>query len=125
MAHFAKIGKGNIVQQVIVVNNEVFETEQEGVEFLHKLYGVRDLWKQTSYNTYGGEHSNGGTPLRKNFANIGYKYDETRDAFIPPKVYNSWSLNENTCLWEPPTPKPDDGKVYKWNEETTSWEEFV
>ena len=122
MAHFAKIGKGNIVQQVVVVNNEVFNTEQEGVEFLQKLYGIRDLWKQTSYNTYGGEHLNDGTPLRKNFANIGYTYDETRDAFIAPKPYPSWTLNETTCQWESPVVKPDDGQTYNWNEENQQWD---
>ena len=124
MAHFAKIGKGNIVQQVVVVNNEVFNTEQEGVEFLHKLYGIRDLWKQTSYNTYGGKHINGGTPLRKNFANIGYTYDETRNAFIPPKPFNSWTLNETTCLWDAPVAKPNDDQTYVWNESEKKWEVF-
>jgi hypothetical protein len=122
MAHFAKIGKGNIVQQVVVVENNVFTTEKEGIEFLQKLYGIRDLWKQTSYNTYGGKHLNGGTPLRKNFANIGYTYDETRDAFIAPKPYPSWTLNETTCQWNSPVVKPDDNQTYSWNEETKQWD---
>ena len=121
MAHFAKIGKGNIVQQVVVVENNVFTTEKEGVEFLQKLYGIRDLWKQTSYNTYGGEHLNGETPLRKNFANIGYTYDETRDAFIAPKPFESWTLNETTCQWEAPVALPDTENRYNWNEETQQW----
>jgi hypothetical protein len=122
MAHFAKIGKGNIVQQVVVVENNVFTTEKEGVEFLQKLYGIRDLWKQTSYNTYGGEHLNGETPLRKNFANIGYTYDETRDAFIAPKPFESWTLNETTCQWEAPVALPDTENRYNWNEETKQWD---
>jgi len=122
MAHFAKIGKGNIVEQVVVVKNDVFKTEQEGVQFLHNLYKVKDLWKQTSYNTFGGEHLNGGTPLRKNFANIGYKYDETRDAFIPPKPFESWTLNETTCHWDPPVVKPDDNQIYSWNEKNQQWD---
>jgi hypothetical protein len=122
MAHFAKIGKGNIVQQVVVVENNVFTTEKEGVEFLQKLYGIRDLWKQTSYNTYGGKHLNGGTPLRKNFANIGYTYDETRDAFIAPKPYPSWTLNETTCQWNSPVVKPDDNQTYSWNEQDQQWD---
>lgn len=122
MAHFAKIGKGNIVQQVVVVENNVFTTEKEGVEFLQKLYGIRDLWKQTSYNTYGGKHLNGGTPLRKNFANIGYTYDETRDAFIAPKPYPSWTLNETTCQWNSPVVKPNDNQTYSWNEQDQQWD---
>lgn len=122
MAHFAKIGKGNIVQQVVVVENNVFTTEKEGIEFLQKLYGIRDLWKQTSYNTYGGKHLNGGTPLRKNFANIGYTYDETRDAFIAPKPYPSWTLNETTCQWNSPVVKPDDNQTYSWNEQDQQWD---
>ena len=122
MAHFAKIGKGNIVQQVVVVENNVFTTEKEGVEFLQKLYGIRDLWKQTSYNTYGGKHLNGGTPLRKNFANIGYTYDETKDAFIAPKPYPSWTLNETTCQWNSPVVKPDDNQTYSWNEQDQQWD---
>jgi len=122
MAHFAKIGKGNIVEKVVVVHNNVATTEQSGVDFLNNLYKSRDVWKQTSYNTKGGIHKLGGTPFRKNFANTGYKYDQTRDAFIPPKPYQSWILNETTCLWNAPVVKPDDGQDYIWNETIQNWE---
>ena len=77
--------------------------------------------KRTSYNTRGGEHVNGGTPFRKNYAGIGYTYDEARDAFIPPKPFDSWLLDEDTCLWESPVPYPTDGEMYTWDEETTNW----
>ena len=123
MAYFAKLGVGNKVLQVVAVHNDVATTEQAGIDFLNNLYKTNDIWKQTSYNTVGGIHLLGGTPFRKNHAGIGFKYNESLDAFIPPKLFNSWTLNEDTCLWEPPTPKPDDGKVYKWNEETLSWDE--
>ena len=123
MAHFVKLGKGNVVTQSIVVNNDVFETEQEGVDFINSLYGTpNDVWKQTSYNTWMGEHKLGGTPFRKNYAGIGYKYDEDRDAFIPPRPYPSWSLNEDTCHWNAPVIYPDDGNSYDWNEETQAWD---
>jgi hypothetical protein len=82
-----------------------------------------DVYKQTSYNTHGGVHALGGTPLRKNYAGIGYTYDAGRDAFIPPKPYASWVLNETTCLWDAPVAYPDDGKRYSWDEATTSWVE--
>tara|TARA_R110000824_G_C15139204_1_gene669839 strand:- start:26 stop:400 length:375 start_codon:yes stop_codon:yes gene_type:complete len=123
MASFAKIGSGNIVEQVVAVSNEVATTEQAGVEFLQNLYNNKATWKQTSYNTYGGVHSLDGTPFRKNFAGVGYTYDETKNAFISPKPFNSWSLNETTCLWEAPVAYPDDNKEYEWNEDTTSWSE--
>ena len=123
MATFAKIGSGNIVEQVVAVSNEVATTEQAGVEFLQNLYNNKATWKQTSYNTYGGVHSLDGTPFRKNFAGVGYTYDETKNAFISPKPFNSWSLNETTCLWEAPVAYPDDNKEYEWNEDTTSWSE--
>ena len=127
MAHFAKLGTGNIVETVVVVHNDVATTEQAGVDFLNNLYNTRDVWKQTSYNTYGGVHKLDGTPFRKNYAGKGYLYDSTRDAFIPPKTYPSWILNEDTCLWEAPVAYPNDGnaseeKSYEWNEETTSWD---
>jgi hypothetical protein len=123
MAHFAKLGKGNIVEKVVVVSNDVATTEQAGVEFLQNLYKDRVVWKQTSYNTKGGVHLLGGVPLRKNFAGIDYKYDQTRDAFIPPKPnFNSWVLNEESCLWEAPVAYPDDGQPYSWNEETKQWD---
>ena len=127
MAHFAKIGIGNIVEQVVVVANGVLkdennvEQENKGVQFLQELYQSRDIWKQTSYNTRGGQHKLGGTPFRKNFAAPGYTYDSTKDAFIPPKKYNSWTLNETTCQWQPPVAHPLDGGSYVWNEVEQIW----
>ena len=120
MAYFAKLGTGNIVEQVISINNSVItdsngiEQEQLGVDFISKLYNTNDVWKQTSYNK----------TFRKNYAGIGYTYDENRDAFISPKPFNSWILNENTCNWEAPINYPTDGKTYKWNEETLTWIEI-
>lgn len=111
MTHFAKVNNG-VVVQVIVAEPEFFDT------FVDASPGE---WVQTSYNTHGGVHANGGTPLRKNYAGIGYTYDRQRDAFIPPKPFASWTLNEDTCLWESPVPRPDDGKPYLWDEATTSW----
>ena len=128
MAYFAKLGTGNIIETVISINNFVItdsngiEQEQLGVDFINNLYGTNDIWKQTSYNTYGGIHKLGGTPFRKNYAGIGYIYDETRDAFISPKPYNSWILNEDTCLWEAPVARPNDNNRYIWNEEILNWE---
>jgi hypothetical protein len=127
MASFAKIGLNNKVIEVLSVVNEVLhdangiEQESIGIDFLTKLTGY-PLWVQTSYNTYGGVHNNGGTPLRKNFAGIGYTYDEDRDAFIPKKPYQSWVLNEQTCLWEAPVAMPNDNNRYTWNETTLSWD---
>ena len=127
MASFAKIGLNGKVIEVHSVVNEVLhdsngiEREDIGVDFLTKLTGWA-IWKQTSYNTHGGVHSSGGTPLRKNHAGIGYTYDEDRDAFIPKKPFNSWILNETTCLWESPIPYPQDGNMYKWNEQNQSWD---
>tara|TARA_R100001460_G_scaffold52741_1_gene91662 strand:+ start:80 stop:457 length:378 start_codon:yes stop_codon:yes gene_type:complete len=121
MAHFAKLGIGNKVLTVEVVSNDVATTEQAGIDFLNNFYKTNDIWKQTSYNTYGGEHKLGGTPFRKNYAGIGFKYNQTLDAFIPPKPHNSWILNETTCLWEAPVIKPDDGQNYIWNESTQQW----
>ena len=122
MAHFAKLGPGDIVERVEVVNNDIATTEQAGVDFLNNLHKTRDVWKQTSYNTFCGVHKLGGTPFRKNYAGIGFKYDQTRDAFIPPKPFNSWTLNETTCLWDSPVVYPTDGKRYLWNEETKQWD---
>ena len=122
MAHFAKLGIGNIVERVEVVANDIATTEQAGVDFLNNLYGTNDIWKQTSYNTIGGEHKTDGTPFRKNYAGIGFKYDQTRDAFIPPKPYPSWTLNETTCLWECPVAYPTDGQRYTWNETNQTWD---
>ena len=127
MASFAKIGLNNKVIEVLSVVNEVLhdsngiEQEAIGIDFLTKLTGY-PVWKQTSYNTIGGVHNNNGTPLRKNHAGIGYTYDEDRDAFIPKKPFNSWILNEDTCLWNPPVAKPNDGKKYNWNETTKNWD---
>jgi hypothetical protein len=124
MAHFAKIGKGNIVEKVVVVHNNVATTEQAGVDFLNNLYKSRDVWKMTSYNTFGGIHKLGGTSFRKNFASIGFKYDQARDAFIAPKPFNSWVLNEDTCQWEAPVVYPNDGQRYNWNETIQNWEQI-
>ena len=112
MAHFAKVNNG-IVEQVIVAEPEFFDT------FVDSSPGQ---WIQTSYNTHGGVHANGGTPLRKNYAGIGYSYDAQRDAFIPPKPYASWLLDEQTCLWNAPVPYPTDGGRYAWNESTQAWD---
>ena len=122
MAHFVKLGKGNIVEKGIVVSNDIATTEQAGVDFINNLYKTRDVWKQTSYNTQAGVHLKGGTPFRKNYAGVGYNYDQTRDAFIPPKPFASWTLNEETCVWDPPVVRPDDGQRYSWNEETQQWD---
>jgi hypothetical protein len=127
MASFAKIGLNSKVIEVLSVHNNVLkdsngvEQEVNGIDFLTKLTGY-PVWKQTSYNTHGGVHSNGGTPLRKNHAGIGYTYDETRDAFIPPKPFNSWILNEETCFWESPVAYPQDNNRYIWNESTLTWD---
>jgi hypothetical protein len=125
MAHFAKIGTGNIVLRVHTIHNNEAPTEEAGQEFLRRTHKNKDTYKQTSYNTYGGVHTLGGTPFRKNYAGIGHQYDQTRDAFIAPKPYPSWILNEDTCLWESPVAYPNDGKDYEWNEETTNWVEFI
>lgn len=122
MAHFAEIDGNNIVTRVLVVDNS---QEDNGQEFLANTLGLGGTWIKTSYNTQGGVHTNGGTPLRKNYAGIGYTYDSGRDAFIPPKPYNSWVLNEDTCLWGAPTPMPTDGKPYRWVEEDLNWQEIV
>lgn len=122
MAHYAKV-KDGVVTQVIVAEAEFFDT------FVDNEPGE---WIQTSYNTRGGVHYNpetnepdDGTPLRKNYAGIGFTYDKERDAFIPPNPYASWILNEDTCLWEAPVAYPDDGNLYDWDEDTTSWVEVT
>ena len=115
MAHYAHITNG-IVDQVIVIDAETLALG---------YWGNPSEWVQTSYNTYGGVHATGGTPLRKNYAGVGYSYDSDRDAFIPPKPFASWLLNESTCLWDAPTPYPNDDKFYRWNEETLSWVEVT
>ena len=119
MAHFAEIDENGIVLRVLVVDNA---QESNGQDFLANTLGLGGTWVKTSYNTVGGVHTNGGTPLRKNYAGIGYTYDSDRDAFIPPKPFASWTLNEDSCLWEAPVAYPTDGSMYTWNEETTSWD---
>lgn len=111
MAHFAKVQNGTVTQ-VIVAEPEFFNT------FVDSSPGE---WIQTSYNTHGGVHTLGGTPLRKNYAGIGFSYDRTRDAFIPPQPFASWTLDEDTCLWQAPVAYPDDGAAYSWNESTQNW----
>ena len=121
MAYFAKLGIGNIVEKVISINNALItdtngvEQEQLGVDFINNLHRTNDIWKQTSYNRN----------FRKNYAGIGFQYDSQRDAFIPQKPFNSWVLDESTCLWEAPIPKPttelEENQYYSWNEETQSW----
>lgn len=114
MGHFAKVLDGKVTQ-VIVAEPEFFES------FVDSTPGE---WIQTSYNTYGGQHPEG-RPLRKNYAGIGYTYNRNLDAFIPPQPFDSWELNEDTCLWHAPVPMPDDGKLYIWDEKTLSWKETL
>ena len=113
MAHYAKVEDGVVTQVIVADNKEWCEANLGGT------------WVQTSYNTHGGVHSNGGTPLRKNYAGIGFTYDRTKDAFIPPKPFPSWVLDESSCLWNAPTPMPTDDKRYAWDEATTSWVEVT
>ena len=117
MAHWAELDENNIVTRVLVGSNE---DPDEGYQWL--IDNLGGTWVKTSYNTQGGVHSLGGTPLRKNYAGIGYSYDADRDAFIPPKPFNSWLLNEDTCLWDAPTPYPTDGEMYRWVEEDLNWQ---
>jgi hypothetical protein len=118
MAHYAFLNQNNIVTEIIVGKNE----NEEGINW-EQHYGNfrKQTCKRTSYNTVGGVHLLGGTPFRKNYAGIGFTYDEQKDAFIAPKPFNSWSLNEDTCLWEAPISYPNDGEYYTWNEENQSW----
>ena len=111
MSHFERFTAQGIVEQVIVAEQDFIDTLSD-----------RTSWVQTSYNTYGGQHPEG-RPLRKNYAGIGYSYDSVRDAFIPPQSYASWVLNEETCLWDAPTPYPTNGKTYNWDENTQQWVE--
>ena len=123
MAHYAFINQDNIVVEVITGKDETegdIDWEQHYAEF---RYGL--ICRRTSYNTHGGVHLTGGIPYRKNFAGVGYTWDEQRDAFIPPKNYTSWLLNEDTCLWEAPIPYPTDGKTYIWYEMMLRWEEYA
>ena len=119
MAHYSFLNMQNIVTEVIVGKDET-----DGPTNWEIHYGnIREqVCKRTSYNTQGGVHSGGGTPYRKNYAGIGYTYDFARDAFIPPKPFDSWTLNENSCLWEAPVAYPDDGQQYEWNEENQQWD---
>ncbi len=131
MASFAKINLSNIVETVESVNNELLkdsngiEQENIGIQFLRTLYNEPNAnWKQTSYNTSNGIHKLGGIPFRKNFAGIGYTYDENRNAFFPPKPFNSWILNEDTCRWEAQVARPQDNNMYSWNEQNQTWDLF-
>lgn len=136
MARFAKLGFNGKVVGVHVVNDtdcqnaDGVEDEKVGQQFLQRIHGWdASMWKRTSYNTLANQHKLGGTPFRKNFAGIGDTYDEVRDAFYKPQPYVSWILNETTCVWEPPTPKPSitaeekaANKRYEWNESTKAWD---
>jgi len=138
MAHFAKVGADNVVESVCVVhNNELLdeneqESEQKGIDFLKALHKTDDVWVQTSYNTKGGVHKLGGTPLRKNYAGPNFTYDKDRDAFIPEKPFPSFVLDEDTCEWKAPVSHPNEGidsttpdvPKYDWDEATTSWKEI-
>jgi hypothetical protein len=122
MAHYAYINENNIVVEVITGRDEndlVENISDWELFYTSQRAGLKAV--QTSYNTHNGVHVNGGSPLRKNFAGIGYFYDEERDAFIPPKRFNSWVLNEESCTWEPPSSYPVDGGMYMWDETTLSW----
>ena len=139
MAHFAKLSEENLVLQVVTIEDSKIldsnqnESEAVGQAYLEKNHNwPANMWKKTSYRTMGGKHyevSTEGRTLsadqtkafRKNYAGVGYTYDQGRDAFIPPKPYNSWTLNEITCLWEPPVANPDPTQPYYWNEDTVSW----
>lgn len=122
MAHWAEIDNTGTVLRVLVVPDD---QDSRGQEFLADDLGLGGNWLKTSYNTQGGVHTLGGTPFRKNYAGQGYKYDAGRDAFIPPKPYASWTLDESTCLWNAPVAYPNDGKIYQWSEENLNWTEIV
>ena len=124
MADFAKLDENNVVTQVLMVADATATSEEAGGNFLKTVYNEPDaVWKQTSYNTFGGTHYLGGTPFRKNHAAIGFTQDADRDAFIPPKPFSSWVFNEDTCRWDPPIPYPDDkDNMYIYNNETQSWD---
>ena len=116
MAHFAKLNENNIVTEVVVTSND---DPNEGLDWLEQNFPA--TWVKTSYNTFGGQHLQNGVPFRKNYAGIGFTYDPNRDAFIPPKPFESWILNEETCLWEAPIPYPADGNDYAWDETLENW----
>jgi len=117
MAHYAFLDENNVVTEVIVGKDEGGLIDWES----HYSAFRGQPCKRTSYNTHGGVHALSGTPFRKNYAGVGFTYDRERDAFIPPKPYDSWVLNETTCLWDAPVAYPNDGNNYEWDEETTSW----
>jgi hypothetical protein len=119
MAHFAEVDENNIVLRVLVVDDL---HESNGQDYLANTLGLGGTWLKTSYNTNAGRHAFGGTPFRKNYAGTGSVYDAERDAFIAPKPYASWVLNEESCIWEAPVAKPENENRYEWNEETTSWD---
>lgn len=122
MAHYAFLDENNIVTEVIVGKDE----GEEGVDWEAHYGAFRgQSCKRTSYNTHGGVHSGNGLPFRKNYAGLGYTYDAQRDAFIPPQTFKSWVLDEETCLWIPPTQCPNDGNRYVWDEPTLSWVKYV
>tara|TARA_R100001129_G_scaffold183793_1_gene167042 strand:- start:1633 stop:1998 length:366 start_codon:yes stop_codon:yes gene_type:complete len=120
MAHYALLNSDNIVTQVITGKDET-DTTHDWEVYYGNVHSC--TVKRTSYNTYGGQHKNGGTPFRKNYAGIGFTYDTSRDAFIPPKPFTSWVFDETTCTWNPPVAYPSDSKLYRWNEDTTEWVE--
>lgn len=128
MAHFAEIDENNIVIRVLVTDNNAIN---EGYDWLLEAFG--GTWIKTSYNTYHNQHLLGGDPLRKNYAGVGYTYDSEKDAFIPPRPFDSWILNDEICDWEPPKPLPADGisqqnpngTPYRWDEDTLNWIEIV
>ena len=126
MAHFAEIDSNNVVTRVLVVGDA---DAADGQNFLANTLGLGGTWKQTSYNTSGGVHANGGTPYRFNYAGVGYTFDATKGSdggFIPPKPYASWTLNDTTCLWNAPTPMPvEEGKIFTWDEPTLAWVEMT
>ena len=133
MAHFAKLGiNGKVMTVHVVSDNDCLNTitgkedEKVGQEFLEKIHGwPRPLWIQTSYNTAGGVHRLDGTPFRGNYAGIGKIWDEDKQLFYSPQPYPSWTLNESTAIWDPPTPHPNDDKIYVWNEATKAWDEVA
>ena len=129
MAHYAKMTSDgvtvltvHVVRDEDTTDNDGNETEARGLNFLRKIHGW-DYWRKTSYNTHGNVHKLGGTPYRKNYAGIGFTYDAARDAFIKPQPYPSWVLDETTCLWKAPTPRPapNDDYPYEWDEDNTQW----
>ena len=135
MAHFAKLDPNNLVEDVVFVDNSIThktftendeevsrEEEQRGIDYLQDIFGNDTVWKQCSFNTWSNKHKLGGTPFRGNMPEIGYQWDVLRNAFIPPKPYNSWVLNEDTCTWYPPTEMPIDDKKYRWIEESKTWQ---